>query len=41
METNVNHDKQQEPKRLSKWGEWIKNPDRETIEIVDMRAVLR
>lgn len=24
----VQQEKQQEPKRLSKWGEWIKNPDR-------------
>lgn len=30
-----------EPRRLSKWGEWIKNPDREVWIINDMRAVLR
>lgn len=31
----------QEPKKLSKWGEWIKNPQRDTIVIMDMKAVLK
>lgn len=31
----------QEPKKLSKWGEWIKDPNRDYLVINDMRAVLR
>jgi len=39
MDTNGNDKK--EPKKLSKWGEWIKDPNRDYLVINDMRAVLR
>jgi len=41
MEANKDKKAAQEPKKLSKWGEWRRNPNREVWVIKDMRAVLR
>lgn len=32
---------QKKSKRLSKLGEWMRKPNRETIVIMDMKAVLK
>lgn len=39
--TNMQVETNKEPKRLSKWGIWRRNPDRRTIVIMDMKAVLK